>query len=168
MGFGEAVRTCFSKYATFSGRAPRSEYWWWVLFSFLGNLGLGILDGLIFGFAEDDPAMLAGLFGLATILPSIAVTARRLHDVNRSGWWQVAPYGMIIAAAVLAAMGAFILLWAAGITALVLLVALLVWLIRKGTDGPNDFGPDPLGGRGDPPDYGAYHRSSIPRAGRDD
>ena len=167
MGFQDAIRTGFAKYFTFSGRAPRSEYWWWVLFIFVGNIVLGLLDGMIFGYGVEDAAMLSSLFGMATLVPSFAVTARRLHDVNRSGWWQVAPYGMLIVTAIMAAINAIILLTAAAITALVLLVALLVWLVRAGTNGTNSFGPDPLGGTGGRGGGGTYHRSSIPTSGRD-
>ncbi|MCZ8235565.1 MAG: DUF805 domain-containing protein [Inhella sp.] len=71
MGFTDAIKTCFSKYATFSGRATRAEYWWFFLFTFLGSL-IPIV-GLI--------------FALAVLIPSIAVAVRRLHDTDRSGWW---------------------------------------------------------------------------------
>ncbi len=71
MGFTEAIKTCFSKYAAFNGRASRAEYWWFILF--------GILGGLI---------PIVGLFfALAVLVPTIAVAVRRLHDTNRSGWW---------------------------------------------------------------------------------
>jgi len=78
MTFGESIKTCFSGYVNFNGRASRSEFWWWVLFIFVANLVTGIIS-----------PMLSGLFALATLLPSLAVTARRLHDINRSGWWQL-------------------------------------------------------------------------------
>ena len=71
MGFTEAIKTCFSKYATFSGRPTRAEFWWFFLFTFLG--GLIPIVGLI--------------FALAVLIPSIAVAVRRLHDTDRSGWW---------------------------------------------------------------------------------
>ena len=75
MTFGESISICFKKYATFEGRATRSEYWWFVLFTFLGSAAAGII-GQAF----------SGLFSLAVLLPSIAVGARRLHDTDRSGW----------------------------------------------------------------------------------
>ncbi len=78
MTFQESVRVCLSKYADFSGRASRSEYWWFFLFVFLASLGTSMIH-----------EVLGGIFALATLLPSIAVTARRLHDTNRSGWWQL-------------------------------------------------------------------------------
>lgn len=78
MTFGESIKTCFSKYADFSGRADRSEYWWFELFLVLLIVGAGIVN-----------EMLANLVSLAVLLPSLAVGARRLHDVNKSGWWQL-------------------------------------------------------------------------------
>ena len=78
MTFGQSIQSCFRKYAEFSGRASRSEFWWWVLFVFLviiaGNL-IGEIPG--------------ALVSLGTLLPHFAVTSRRLHDIDRSGWWQL-------------------------------------------------------------------------------
>lgn len=74
----ESIKSCFSKYADFSGRASRSEFWWWVLFTFLASMVLGFVS-----------PMVSGLFSLAVLLPSIAVGARRLHDTDRSGWLQL-------------------------------------------------------------------------------
>jgi len=78
MQFTEAVRTCFSQYASFDGRASRPEFWWWSLFCVLASAALGILSH-----------KLSAVFTLVTLLPSIAVTTRRLHDTDRSGWWQL-------------------------------------------------------------------------------
>ena len=78
MTFTESIRTCFSKYADFNGRATRSEFWWWVLFVLLATIAANILND-----------KLGILISLGTLLPYIAVTARRLHDTNRSGWWQL-------------------------------------------------------------------------------
>lgn len=71
MGFLEAIKTCFGKYATFSGRARRSEFWWFVLL----NLILGCIP------------FIGMIWGLGVLIPSIAVGVRRLHDTGRSGWW---------------------------------------------------------------------------------
>jgi uncharacterized membrane protein YhaH (DUF805 family) len=78
MTFHESVKVCFSKYADFSGRASRPEYWWFVLFLVLGGLLLSLLSDVLWL-----------LFTLATLLPSIATATRRLHDTGRSGWWQL-------------------------------------------------------------------------------
>jgi len=80
MTFSEAISTCFDKYADFNGRATRSEFWWFILFLLLVSSGLTIIN---------HRGLLTGLFHLATILPSLAVGARRLHDTDRSGWWQL-------------------------------------------------------------------------------
>lgn len=76
MNFGDAIRTCFSKYATFDGRASRSEFWWWLLFTVLASAAAGILSD-----------KLSALFSLAVLLPTLAVGARRLHDTDRSAWF---------------------------------------------------------------------------------
>ena len=78
MTFGESIKACFSKYAAFDGRAVRSEFWWFALFTFLVSAGAGMVS-----------QTLSGLFSLAVLLPSLAVGARRLHDIDKSGWWQL-------------------------------------------------------------------------------
>jgi uncharacterized membrane protein YhaH (DUF805 family) len=80
--FGEAVQRFFKKYAVFKGRASRSEYWWYALFSFIVGV---VLDGL--QYANRGFALVTLLWGLGTLVPSLALGFRRLHDVNRSGWW---------------------------------------------------------------------------------
>jgi uncharacterized membrane protein YhaH (DUF805 family) len=120
MNFPQAIASGFAKYVTFSGRASRSEYWYWVLFLFLGHIVFEILDAAIFHNANLGP--LNALFSLATIIPSLAIEIRRLHDVDRTGWW------ILIS-----------------LTIIGLIYPLLVWKCTKGTDGANRFGPDPLG-----------------------
>ncbi len=78
MNFQESVKTCFTKYADFNGRASRSEYWWFFLFVILASVATSLFSSI-----------LSGLISLATLLPSIAAATRRLHDTNRSGWWQL-------------------------------------------------------------------------------
>lgn len=80
MSATDAVRTCFRKYATFTGTASRPEYWWFALFNSVGSLVL---------YAINVPA-LRGLWGLALLLPGLAVAVRRLHDTGRSAWWLLA------------------------------------------------------------------------------
>ncbi|WP_199555627.1 DUF805 domain-containing protein [Sandaracinobacteroides hominis] len=125
MGFSDAVRTCLGKYATFSGRASRSEYWWFYLFTFLVFFALTILDMVAFGYNPEDPTsypklVLIGL--VAIFLPMLSAAIRRLHDTDRSGWWYLI-----------------------GLVPIVGGIVLLIFLILKGTEGANRFGPDPLG-----------------------
>lgn len=124
MGFVDSVKTCYGKYATFSGRAPRSEYWWFSLasilcamlisaiFSLLGYLIMGDSGGLnIFG---DFIVGLIGLvlFAIFNFLPMLSVTVRRLHDTGRSGWWcliVLLPFGIQIIAFLSLLFGIYIL-----------------------------------------------------------
>ena len=89
MTFIESLRICFAKYADFSGRASRPEFWWWTLFTFLVSMATGIVS-----------EMLSWLFSLAVLLPSLAVGARRLHDTDRSAWflllWFIPVIGWLI------------------------------------------------------------------------
>jgi uncharacterized membrane protein YhaH (DUF805 family) len=117
MGFGQAISSGFSNYVNFSDRACRSEYWFWFLFVIIGNivtLGIDYAIGI---------QIISSLFSLAVLIPGIAIAVRRLHDLDRSGWW--------ILLALIPLIGAIIL---------------LIWFISKGTDGPNRFGPDRLAG----------------------
>jgi uncharacterized membrane protein YhaH (DUF805 family) len=110
----EATATCFSRYATFSGRAARSEYWWWTLFIMLASLAI-LVASMAFGI--QDASRLLGVFTLATLVPYLAVTSRRLHDIGKSGWWQ--------------------LIYVVPLLGTILLI---VWLARAG-EGDNAFGP---------------------------
>lgn len=96
MDFVTAVKTCFGKYVTFSGRASPSEFWWFALFVWAGVFILVLADGFLFGKTvttgtsfqtSTNTPYLSGLFEIATVLPSISVLVRRLHDTGRSGWW---------------------------------------------------------------------------------
>lgn len=120
MKFGEAIKTCFSKYADFSGRARRSEYWFWALFTGIAGYALGLIGGFIFGADSPMSSLLSGLFGLAVLIPNLAVAWRRLHDIGKSGG------------------GIFICL-----IPLVGWIIYLVWVCRDSQPGENRFGPDP-------------------------
>ena len=85
MSIQESISTCFSKYATFEERARRPEYWWFVLFCVIVIMVLMGLSAAMDG--SSIPMIVLCLFGLAVIVPGIAVTVRRLHDTDRSGWW---------------------------------------------------------------------------------
>jgi uncharacterized membrane protein YhaH (DUF805 family) len=119
MGFGEAISSGFRNYVGFSGRAARSEYWYWVLFSIICQVVAVVIDKVLFGYGT---SALEALVGLALLLPGLAVVVRRLHDLDRSGWFFLLGFIPLIGA-----------IW------------LLVWFCTKGTWGSNRFGPDPLG-----------------------
>lgn len=85
MTFVDSVRTCFSKYADFNGCASRSEFWWWALFDLVGAIALGVISDRV-----------SAAFTLATLLPYFAVTTRRLHDTDRSGWLQLLAFIPIV------------------------------------------------------------------------
>ena len=90
MNFQTAIETCIKKkYADFSGRAARSEFWWFVVFSLLGGIVTVIIDVMILGYSIESYGPVNIIFSVVLILPGIAVTARRLHDINKSGWWQL-------------------------------------------------------------------------------
>ena len=151
MGFGEAVRTCMRKYVDFYGRASRAEYWWFLLFAILVDIVAGILDSTLWPSAGSrTTGPLGGLASLALFLPLLAVFVRRMHDLDRTGWWalffDVAYIGFGVAA------GVSLLFGTRGLAGIfvVLLLAVSVWQIvwtgMKGTTGANRFGPDPLAG----------------------
>jgi uncharacterized membrane protein YhaH (DUF805 family) len=93
MSFQDAIRTCLQrKYAEFHGRARRSEYWFFILFTAIVGAVAGILDaifGLRSGAQYGGTGPIQGLLQLALLIPTLAVGARRLHDTGRSGWWQL-------------------------------------------------------------------------------
>jgi len=147
--FGEAISVCFNKYVTFSGRASRSEYWYFFLFCILLGLATAVVDMVIFGVANELSPVNA-LTSLALFLPSLAVAVRRLHDTNRSGWWIggfwpgllgfAVVIGMIAAANPYAGDAIGGLFAVLGIVFLVYSIALLVFLCQRGNPGQNRFG----------------------------
>lgn len=114
MSFVEAVRTVLSKYATFSGRARRAEYWWFSLFAVI----VYVLAALVDSASGSQVAAIVAF--VALILPSIAVTVRRLHDTGRSGWWYLISLVPL----------------AGGIV-------LLVFTLQDSEPGANKYGPSP-------------------------
>lgn len=114
MDFAQAVRSGFQNYVKFDGRASRSEYWYWALFSIVATMVAAVMDSVAgLGF-------FSGVVSLGLFLPSIAVAFRRFHDMDRTAWW--------------------LLLSLTGIGGLII----IVWFCFPGTVGPNRFGPDPL------------------------
>lgn len=170
MTIQESVKTCIQKYADFSGRASRAEFWWWVLATALVSMALSAVDSFInAASAVYFFSPLSSIFGLAILLPNLAVTARRLHDIGKTGWWQLVWFAVatlaIVPAIVGVAAGLAVLFsggqgwnnWWEGVSwipiLLGLLVALiiwlglsiwwLVWMVRQGQAGSNRYGPDP-------------------------
>ena len=122
MDFGQAVASGFKNYASFQGRASRSEYWWWVLFTFIVGFVLGFIRGLA-GLTSGVGMGMLGLtliFQLAILLPSLGLAIRRLHDTGRSGWWVLI-----------------------GLT-IVGIIPLIIWYCAPGKPGQNKYGRNPL------------------------
>ena len=117
----EAVQNCFSKYAAFSGRARRSEYWYFVLFNVIVSFVLGVIGNIIFGAPENGGQnILQSIYSLAVLLPSLAVFWRRMHDTGRSGAW-------------------FFL----NLVPLVGSIILIVFACKDSEPGENQYGPSP-------------------------
>ena len=162
MDFLTAVKTCFRKYFTFKGRARRSEYWYWVLFTIVAGIVLGVIDLLIFDGAMEAASPLSNVFNLAVFIPGLAVSWRRLHDINRSGWWLGGGYLAIIIGGIVAGIFAVSIGQnvnipdaLAAILLIVFLLGILAWgitlLVFFCTDtkaGDNRFGEDPKYGQG--------------------
>jgi len=117
MNFADAVKTVLTlKYADFNGRASRSEFWWYVLFAIIVAVVLQFVDNVILGFP-----LLGAIFSLATLIPGIAVSVRRLHDKDKSGWWLLICLVPVVGA-----------------------VLLIYWYATEGTPGDNQFGTPPV------------------------
>jgi uncharacterized membrane protein YhaH (DUF805 family) len=106
------------KYAVFNGRAKREEYWMFVLFNFI----IGLVFGLVFSIIGGDPKnnIFYNLYALAILIPSIAVSVRRLHDTNRSGWWLLINFIPIVG-----------------------FIVILVFMASDSQPGENQYGPNP-------------------------
>ena len=89
MTFQKSIETCFKKYFVFDGRAKRSEFWWFVLICFLLGIVTAFLDVVVLGYTWEQYGPINTIPQLAFFIPGLAVGARRLHDTNRSGWWQL-------------------------------------------------------------------------------
>ena len=142
MDFTEAVRTCFQKYAVFSGRASRSEYWWWRAFIVLANVALTVA-GVIIGFSY-----LSSLFSLVTFVPDLVVSVRRFHDTGRSGWYILAAtvtgiLAVVVGAFAMVAIGGAWPLWIGGAVSLGAVGYLFVVSLLASEDGTNEYGPEP-------------------------
>jgi len=121
VGFSEAIQLGFQRWSDFRGRSTRAEYWWFLLFGFAASAIATAVDlGLGLG------GILEGLTSLVLIVPSLAVGARRLHDINKTGWWQLGLLGYIL---VIPGLVAMVLLW--------------YWAAQPSDQGSNRFGPQP-------------------------
>lgn len=115
--FKEAVvRALQQNYCNFSGRASRSEFWWWELFTFI----LGIIVDIVFCWSQNAISIAGGVVGLALLLPNLGICVRRLHDIGKSGWW--------IFISLIPVIG-----W----------ILLLVWYCKDSQMEPNEYGPVP-------------------------
>lgn len=170
MGFSAAVKTCFRKYVTFSGRAPRPEYWWFFLFLLLGSVIASMVDKMVFGVetgTERATQVVSPLFSLVTFLPVLAAGWRRMHDTGRPGWYLLIP----IFFSVVMMLGLFVGVFGfaelekagadegtlrsaagglgvaglaiAGIVQLVLSALIIWWLTRPTQAGVNQYGNEP-------------------------
>ena len=117
MNFQTSIKTCFNKFAIFSGRASRSEFWFFILFGTIGGIIATIIYVMIFGYTIEENGPIYLIFWTITMIPSVAVATRRLHDINKSGWWQ--------------------LLWFTIIGG----ILLIVWHATGGESKKNKFGP---------------------------
>jgi uncharacterized membrane protein YhaH (DUF805 family) len=145
MGFTDAIKSGFANYVNFSGRAVRSEYWYWVLFVVIVSVVARVIDTVLFGgMAAQGIAPVADIIGLALLLPGLAVGARRLHDTDRSSWWMAAPLGFFIAGSVLVfVIGPIALIFS--VLGLICAIVLIVWMCQPGTPGSNTYGSPRMG-----------------------
>ena len=122
ISFTDAVRLGFQRYTDFSGRSTRAEYWWWALFGLLVGIILGAVDtytGTVGMFG--NYGLLGILFQLSVLVPSLAVGARRLHDINMTGWWQLLHLVLVIGS-----------------------IVIMVLAIKPGDGHENKYGPVPM------------------------
>ncbi len=119
ISFTEAIASGFRNYVNFSDRAYGSEFWYWFLFAILFTGVAGLIDRLVFG--EEGYPAISGLALLVIALPTLGIAVRRLHDIDRRGWWVLLILLPVIG-------------W----------IILIVWYCRRAKPGPNRFGPDPL------------------------
>ena len=117
MTFTDAIRSGFENYGKFEGRASRAAYWWWFLFAILANVAGGILDAIL------GTNFVRILVAVALFVPGLSVAVRRLHDIDRSGWW------------------IFLIL-----IPLIGFIVLLIWYLREGDPADNQYGPPPVTG----------------------
>jgi len=167
MGFGAAVSSGFRQYAKLSGRASRSEYWWWGVFAVLVGI-IAAIAGAVLSVTTGSrlpDEIIHGASTLALLLPNIAISVRRLHDLNRSGWWLSASFILIFFILALGVpvgirmaenyhgglsltdglpLAGFVVIAALVMAEGVVSLLLVFWYCMRGTKGANRFGADPL------------------------
>ena len=117
MGFGAAIASGFRNYVRTRGRATRSEFWYWTLFSILAGVSGSVADAIVASAAHlNQFGLIGGLVNLVLFLPGVAVTIRRLHDTDHAGWWMLLPITII------------------GI------IPYMIWVCSRGTPGANRYG----------------------------
>ena len=108
------------KYAVFSGRSRRKEYWYFFLFNLIISFVLGFIEGALGLFPDVDYSILGTIYSLAVLLPGLGVSVRRLHDTDRSGWWLLIAFIPLVGA-----------------------IVLLVFMVQDSEPGDNRYGPNP-------------------------
>lgn len=151
--FGHSVEICLRNYANFTGRAPRAEFWFFQLFILIVNIGYGFVCGFFGAMFKVDVAPIIPATALLLFVPNLAVVTRRLHDLNRSGWFAV-PWAIvglafdaskIIAPSALQHIHQSTLAPFIGLAALLFIgyfILMLVWVCLPGTRGDNRYGPE--------------------------
>jgi uncharacterized membrane protein YhaH (DUF805 family) len=160
MTFTQAVRSVLSKYATFSGRARRAEYWWFYLFTIVVSFASSAVDAALNAAVNNEIGIVGAITSLGLLLPTLAVTARRLHDTGRTGWWMLLPVVPVLATIVVASAAVFatgfsttgngtpaaamiVLAVACVLITFATSITLLVFLCLDSQPGPNKYGPSP-------------------------
>lgn len=160
MGFVEAVKTCFEKRLTFSGRASRSEFWYFHMFNVFVRCTIVVIFCYASNLLSNNFEIILIILLLTALNPNLSASVRRFHDINRSGWFVLWIYAFTIPFIILIILSAvpilnsilpkdplmtvFIAFVVASIISVVVSIYLTILLSRKGTVGDNRFGPDPL------------------------
>jgi uncharacterized membrane protein YhaH (DUF805 family) len=157
--FAESVRSVLGKYASFSGRARRSEYWWFYLFTVLVSIATMIVDAVVGLAIDNEVGIVNTLATLALLVPTLSAAARRLHDTGRTGWWQLLPAVPLVVAIVAGVAAVVTVSFSSGlegidvtliavaviafVLSLVACVVLVVMMCLDSQPGPNKYGPSP-------------------------
>jgi uncharacterized membrane protein YhaH (DUF805 family) len=152
-GYLNAMR----RYFEFAGRSSRYEFWFFILFMIIISIVASLIDALLFGGADGGVGLLSPLVSLVHFIPGLSVSVRRLHDIDRTGWWVLLAFVPLVVMMVLfagsmammvgdptagmAGMGMSMVL--VGVVYLAVLIVLIVFYCTRGTPGPNRFGPEP-------------------------